>query len=412
MKQLLFAMCALAAAGAAAGSSAQVRRHVGKPQRTDCPSPWCEQTPSLHRLIAPDDPALYLGDVISYERPSDWRHFAPLAEEVSELTAGLTSDLAKITAVANWLKHAKVAASHEYTSWPPSIIDLWGFPEARCEEASFLLTAMLRLTGIPAMRFSSWNNDHEAVRAFADGTWIVVDATPLVGDNSGPARIYTPDDPAFLPAFQERPIATLHDVVLPGTGEQVDTFTLFDEEPLDDSDGLAAIGLSYGRVAFPVTNEFLAYDHQTSLLADNGQGGEHVAILFRIELEGSSCFAERASWYATPVDFVTPTPLWRTIDRTQPPRVGSFYPLGVIETILPTCGTWRIVYYLTDDSLNAAPMALAYAEFDVGDSSRTTVIRPGMLQPVDGADPAYFQALVNALERVPSFEAVGGSDSE
>jgi len=385
------------------------RAHLSQPQRTDCPYPWCEQTPQLYHLSAPGDPSEYLGDRISYERPSDWRDFAPLRDEVVELSSAESTDRDRALAIANWVKHAKVPGDHDYQSWPPTIIDIWGFPVIRCEEASFLLTAMLRLAGIPAMRFVTWNNAHAAVRAFVDGAWIVVDATPTEPDNSGPARVLAADDPSVIAAFQERPVLTLSDVVVPGSAAHVDSFTLFSYEPVDDSAKLASIGLAYGKVALPVTNEFLYYDPETRMLASDGPPEQRVTIIFHIDAVDGNCLNGRGAWYATPLNTIVPGPLWRTIDHAMAPSVGQFFPLGYIETILPTCGVWRITYAFSADALNAAPSSLAYADVRLGGPTDVDVIRPGMLEPVAGADLYAFRALVEALDKLPTFEQLGGT---
>ena len=408
MKVLLFAACTLAAVAAPAAEVNQVRRHFNPPGRTDCPSPWCEQVPAIHQLDAPDDPSMYLGDTISYEKPSDWRDFPPLRNEVSELIAGLTSDLDKVTAIADWVKHSKTPAPHTYATWPPSIIDIWGFAEGQCEEASFLLTAMLRAAGIPAMRFVTWNSDHVAVRAWVDGRWVVADATPTTPDNSGPARIYTPDDPSLVPAFQERPLEVLHDVEVPGTATHVDTFTLFSYEPINETATLSRIGLQYGRVAFPVTNEFLYYDAGRHLFVGEGQPDQRAVVMYHIDAVDDSCLNDRQSWYADPLSSLVPGLLWRTVDRTSPAGIGTFYPTGYIETILPTCGTWRIVYYLSNTNLDAPSLGLAYEDFDLGTAGDYAVIRPELLQPAAGADMYCFRTLVETLEKLPTFEQLGG----
>ncbi len=386
----------------------EVTNHVARVARTDCPPPWCEQAPTIHRLGAPDDPSMYLGDVISYEAPSDWRDFAPLRDKVSELTDGLTSDLDKVTAIADWVKHSKVSAPQAYATWPPTIIDIWGFPDGQCEEASFLLTAMLRLAAIPAMRFTTWNSQHAAVRAFADGRWVVVDATPTAPDNSGPATVYARDDPSLVPAFQERPLQALSDVQLPGTEIRVAAYTLFADEPVDASATLAQIGLQYGTVAFPVTNKFLYYDAENRVFASDGPPEQRVAIMYRIEAVDGLCLNDRQSWYASPLSFVHPGLLWRTINSPDPPEVGLFYPIGYIETVLPTCGTWRIVYTLSNQNLDTPSLELAYEEFHLDSASDFVVIRPESLQPADGADMSAFAALVGALEDLPTFEQLGG----
>jgi Transglutaminase-like superfamily len=413
MKGLIFfTICTVAAAAAPAAVVSQARRHLTPAGRPDCPAPWCEQVPTIHHLEAPTNPSMYLGNVISYERPSNWRDFAPLRDKVAELTDGLTSGLDKLIAIADWVKSSKVAAPHTYTTWPPSIIDIWGFREAQCEEASFLLTAMLRLAGIPAMRFTTWNNTHAAVRAYVGGHWVVADATPLTPDNSGPARIYQPDDPAVVPAFQERPLVALSDVQRPETDITVDTFTLFSDEPIDETAKLARIGLEYGNVAFPVTNEFLYYDAGTRLFVDDGTPGQRVAIMYHIDAVDGSCLNDHQSWYADPMTFLVPGLLWRTIDPSQPPAVGSFYPQGYIVTSLPTCGTWRIVYYLSNLDLDAPSLALAYEDFSLTDAGDLEVIRPEQLQPAAGADMYAFRALVETLEKLPTFEQLGGTASQ
>jgi transglutaminase-like putative cysteine protease len=408
MKGLFILACTLAAAAAPAMPLRAVRRHLDPPGRADCPPPWCEQAPTIHRLAAPEDPSMYLGDVISYERPSDWRDFAPLRDQVATLTDGLTSTLGKVTAIADWVKHSKVPGPHTYTSWPPSIIDVWGFRHGQCEEASFLLTAMLRLAGIPAMRFTTWNSEHAAVRAYVDGNWIVVDATPTTPDNSGPATVYNANDPAVVPAFQERPLTVLDNVEVPGTDTRVATFTLFSNEPIHEPATLSQIGLQYATVAFPVTNEPLYYDADTQLFVRHGQSDQRVTITYHIDAVDGSCLNDRQSWYATPIRHVQPGLLWRTIDPTQPPAIGTFYPLGYIETALPTCGAWRIVYALSNQDLDAPSAELAYEEFDLGGPNDFVLVRPELLQPAAGADMYCFRALVETLEKLPAFEQLGG----
>ena len=411
MKKLLFVACTLAAVAAPAAVAGPVRRHLAATGRADCPPPWCEQVPTLHHLEAPEDPSMYLGDVISYERPSDWRDFAPLRDEVAALTDGATSELAKVTAIADWVKHSKVPGPHSYTTWPASIVDIWGFREGQCEEASFLLAAMLRLAGIPAMRFITWNSAHAAVRAYVGDRWVVADATPTSPDNSGSARIYEADDPLVVPAFQERPLVALNGVDLPGTGTPVQTFTLLSYEPIVDTAKLSRIGLEYGDVAFPVTNEYLYYDTATRLFVGSGQPGERIAIMYHIDPVDGSCLNARQSWYADPVGFLVPGFLWRTIDASQPPVVGSVYLTGYVETKLPTCGTWRIVYYLSDADLNAPSLGVAYEEFSVTSAGDLAVVRPEQLQPAPGVDMYVFRTLVETLEKLPTFEQLGGAAS-
>ena len=282
----------------------------------------------------------------------------------------------------------------------------------RCEEASFLLTAMLRLAGIPAMRFTTWNNAHAAVRAWVGDRWVVADATPTAPDNSGPARIYEADDPAVVPAFQERPVMSLSDVQVPGTDSTVASFTLFSNEPIDETAKLSRIGLEYGEVAFPVTNEFLYYDAATRLFVDDGQPNQRITIMYHIDAVDASCLNDHQSWYADPITFLVPGLLWRTIDPTQPPVAGSFYPAGYIETSLPTCGTWRIAYYLSNQDLDAPSLTLAYEDFSLTDGGDLTVIRPEQLQPAPGADMYAFRTLVETLEKLPTFEALGGAGAQ
>ncbi len=408
MRWLSLALCILFAVAPSAAQTNRVRRHLDPPGRSDCPPPWCEQVPTIHRLEAPADPSLYLGDVVSYERPSDWRHFAPMVDAISGLTNGLTDEMDKVVAIADWVKHSKVPAPHTYTSWPPSIIDIWGFSDGQCEEASFLLTAMLRLAGIPAMRFTTWNGEHTAVRAYPDGRWVVVDATPTSPDNTGPARIYAADDPSVVPAFQERPLTVLDNVAVPGTDTRVDTFTLFSNEPIEETAALSEIGLAYGRVAFPVTNQFLYYDPESRLFVREGQPGQRVLISYHIEAVDQSCLNERRSWYAQPLGWLVPGLRFRTIDHEQAPEVGTFYPEGYIETILPTCGTWRLVYSLSAENLDAPSGNLAYGEFTLAQPGDFAVIRADSLQPAGGADPYGFRTLLDALQELPTFEELGG----
>lgn len=414
MRRAALLPCALMAAAASAANLGSLQRHVAQPQRTertDCPYPWCDQTPRIYQLEAPGDPTMYLGDRISYERPSDWRHFTPMRDQVEELVTGFTSDRDKVTALADWLKHARASGIHQYDAWPPSIIDIWGFPAIQCEEASFLLTAMARLAGLPAMRFVTWNNGHAAVRVYADGEWLVADATPTEPDNSGPAHVYSADDTSVIPAFQERPLLTLDGVEVPNTKEHLASFTLSSNEAVDETSKLAEIGLSYGKIAFPVTNEFLYLDDRSGALGNSGTPDHRVAILYHIDAVDGSCLNDKQSWYADPITFLVPGVLWRTVDETGASSVGQFFPSGYIETILPTCGTWRVVYYFSASELNPSPDEFAYAEVSLLRDTDFAVIRPDMLQPVAGAGIDQFRTLVDTLRKLPSFEQLGGTPS-
>jgi len=45
----------------------------------------------------------------------------------------------------------------------------------------------------------------------------------------------------------------------------------------------------------------------------------------------------------------------------------------------------------------------------LNNSTETVVVRPAMLEPVAGADLYTFQALVDALGKLPTFEQLGGT---
>lgn len=376
------------------------------------PYPWCDQTPKLYKFIAPDDPSLYLGSLISSEKPSDWMHYSPIMAQVQELTAGLSADKDKVFAIADWLKHSKVPRMHIYTSLPASIIEIWSFPDGECEEASFLLTAMLRLAGIPAMRFSSWNEEHVATRAWVDGNWIVADATPTESDsNSSSARIYGPDDPSFIPGFQERPLWTLSGVAVPGTeNEKVDSFTLFSYEPILSKGAMQSIGLAYGGVAYPVTNAVLHYDEATGTILENGTPDQALVIQSVINAEDDRCLDRKSSWYSSPLDLIDPWLGWMTVDATLGSWQSDLFSVGYVETVLPTCGVWKIQYYWNNMGLNAdgSQFALAFAEFRLDSESDFVIIRPSSLQPADGADLYSFNKLVETLNKLPSYEELGG----
>jgi len=381
----------------------------GLEERKDCPSPWCDQGAKLYNLSAPNDPSLYLGSLISYENPSDWMSYVPLLIEVQELTNQLTTNQDKAFAIADWLKHSKISGVHHYTCWPASIIDFWDFPIIDCEEASYLLTAMLRLAGIPAMRFISLNEDHAAARFWVNGDWAVADATPLSPDNSGPAHIYAPDDPAFIPGFQERPLLTLSNVVAPG-GAVVASFTLFSYEPVVDEKAMNAIGLSYGTIAFPVTNAFVYFDQTIQTFMDSGSLSQSVAIKLYFEAEDGLCLNDKKSWYASPLDFIDPGLGWRTIDPTLGSWVSYTYPNGYIQTFFPTCGWWDIHYYWDDEDLNAggSGVSIASARVWVGSGSDFVVIRYTDLVPDAGANMYFYNKLVQTLSELPTFEQLGG----
>ncbi len=411
-KRVVFAlMLVLMFSGLVNGSELKqhiIRRHISIAERADCPYPWCDNGIRVYTAIAPDDPSLYLGSSISYERPSDWKNFAPLSQKVQELIGNLTSNRDKIVALANWVRASKPYAYPTFVSWPPTIEDLWNAPTGVCEEAAFLLTAMLREAGIPAMVVSTLNREHAVSRVWDGEHWIIADAT-FSGADSGPAIIYEWDDYSLVAGFQERPIQVWDNVPIPpawGSGA-IESVTQTQVEVINEPQKLARIGLGYANLIFPITNKFLYYDSVTKTLAESGNSSQRVSITYRIDAEDNLFLNNRQSWYSDYLGFIFVNPMLRTIDSKHGSGIFQNWGNGYVKTILPNCGIWKISYYFSNLDLNANSSGdfqkLATATFSLSNIGDTVVITPDMLQMEPGADQYYFQELVGALKSVPDY---------
>jgi len=389
----------------------RVRKHLVQ-KDADYPYPWFNPVPRIYDVSAsPDDPQMYLGKPIRYEWQGE--EYPPeLLAKVDELTFGLTNDYAKLTTIADWVKHSKGYKRNFYTLWPPSVGDIWKSPTGVCEDSALELAAMLRSAGIPAMAFDSWNRWHTAVRAYVGGKWVIADATSEILDNSGPARIYEPGNPQFIAAFQERPLGTLRDVSIPGTDQKVDYLTFFSKETVSgEQDKYNAMGgLRLAKLAFPITNEFLYYDPVTRTFTKD-RSKQKIDIRYRIDGQDDLCLNDRGSAYANSLKFIVPGILWRTVGyNRESSYVSTLYPRGYIVTSLPTCGSFRVIYYFNNQDLNSPgdSQALAYTEVQLYSEGGVTVVTPQDLQPLPGVDMYYFLVLVETLSKLPTYEQLGG----
>jgi hypothetical protein len=414
-KRVIFAlMLGLMFSGLAHGAELKqhiVRRHISIATRADCPYPWCDNGIKVYTAIAPDDPNIYLGSVISFERPSNWKNFSPLANKVAELTNSLISQRSKITAIANWVRSSKNYAYPNFNPWPPTIEDIWNSPVGVCNEAAFLLTAMLREAGIPAMAISTINRQHEVSRVWDGdiGHWIIVDAT-FSGANAGPAIIYEWDDYSLVAGFQERPIQTWNNVPIPsswGSGT-IESVTQTQVEVINEPQKLARIGMGYGNLIFPITNKFLYFDSVTKTLSDQGSASQRVSITYRIDAEDNLCLNNKQSWYSNYLGFIFVNPMLRIIDSKYGSGIFQDWGNGYVKTILPNCGTWKISYYFSNQDLNANASGdyqkLATATFSLYNIGDTAIITPDMLEMEPGASQYYFQALVDVLKKLPDYQ--------
>ncbi len=388
-----------------------VRRHIRIATRVDCPYPWCDNGIKVYTAIAPDDPSLYLSSTISYEKPSDWKSFSPLAGKVAELTSGLISQRSKIVAIANWVKTSKDYAYPNFVPWPPTIEDIWNSPVGVCNEAAFLLSAMFREAGIPAMPVSTINRQHEVARVWDsdEGHWIIVDST-FGGVNAGSAIIYEWDDYSLVAGFQERPIQTWKNVPIPsgwGSGT-IESITQTQIEVVSEPQKLARIGLGYGNLIFPITNKFLYYDSVTKTLSESGDASRRVSITYRIDAEDNLFLNNRQSWYSNYLGFIFVNPMLRTIDSKYGSGIFQDWGNGYVKTILPTCGIWKISYYFSNQDLNTNSSGdfqkLATATFSLSNVGDTAIITTDMLEMEPGADQYYFQVLVNTLKKLPDYQ--------
>ena len=388
-----------------------VRKRIFSQTSRDYPYPWFDPTPRIYDVSSsPDDPKMYLGKAIRYEWQGQ-EYPSELMAKTLELTQGLTDDYTKLVALADWVKHSKIYQTTIYAYWPPSIADIWYSPTGVCADAALELAAMLRSAGIPAMTFDSWNRWHTAVRAYVGGKWVIADATYDTAGNNTPATIYDSGDPRFIAAFQERPLNTLRDVNVPGTDQKVDYFTFFAYETISgERDKYKAIGLELAKLAFPVTNEFLYFDSVTRMFTDD-RSKQKVSIFYRIDGQDDLCLNNRGSWYANSMKFITPGILWRTVGYGRSSSyVGQAYPRGYIITSLPTCGTFRVIYYFNNGDLNSPgdSQALAYSDVQLNSDNGITTVTPQDLQPMTGADAYFFSALVKTLSKLPTFQQLGG----
>lgn len=112
---------------------------------------------------------------------TEWRTYTPLINRVNEITVGLTNDLDKATAIANWVTHSKNYSFPSPANERKSIIEIFNSATGVCMDAALLTTAMFRIAGIPSRAILP--DMHEYTEAYVNGKWMGFDATFGDGDS-------------------------------------------------------------------------------------------------------------------------------------------------------------------------------------------------------------------------------------
>ncbi len=163
--------------------------------------------PQIWDMVASNNPNDYLSldNQIIFEKPSDWKNYAPLKNKVLELTNSLTTDEEKVQAIAKWVKSSKPyghpSPGQELESGFGSVIEIFDYPNGVCFDSSIIITAMIRLAGIPARSvLPAVGMMHEYNEVFINGKWVGLDATFGLGeplfdlDSTGLPLIYVIDE--------------------------------------------------------------------------------------------------------------------------------------------------------------------------------------------------------------------------
>jgi len=196
--------------------------------------------------------------------------------------------------------------------------------------------------GIPGCDSSRGTTATRRSACTLTGAWFVADATRSRRIPPTPHVLFGRRLNAH-PAFQERPLLTLDEVSVP---KPVATSRLAHAvqttKRSNESSKLAGIGLSYGRVAFPVTNEFLYLGRRERHHDHQRKPDQRVRDpLPHRDAVDSSCLNDSDPGMQTRSAFSSRHTLEDDRCTAQASSVGQFLPLGLHRDDSPDVrGAW------------------------------------------------------------------------
>ncbi len=408
----------------AEGDLPRMRRSVTRPLVAEQPFPLCDQRPFLYQNIVSADPEVQLSvDGFSFERPSDWRGYEPLATKAHELARGASAfDAAH--AIGHWVRNSRPYGvnRNSVSSVPPSVIEIFHSDHGVCWDASVLLSAMLTLAGIPAYSVMTINRTHFATRFHAESKWRVMDATfskqgewpPGIHDPDG--SLYDPDGSFPLPTLYAYSPRWFAGVVNPSPDDSAagcPSPIIYDDlillSTLSDQNArreFERFGIRLERLRFPVSAKTLWTDLGRGLLGTSPlPDAQKDWVTPLLEPIDPAILAHIPS-YGEPLMVTDPFIHWRAIHRCVPGGIawGQRHATGYLELLLPAGAEYRLSYaprfFPNDDSERRR---LCCAEFRL---DAATTIRPGMLErPIGGWRNAHNHGVIrDSLDSFPGPE--------
>ncbi len=321
-------------------------------------------------LIASNEPADYLGNIIGYESLSDWKEYKPLTVQVEELTKGLNSDSEKALAIAKWVKTSK-----EYETNPSavsvanqhgSIIKIFEAPKGVCLDAAYLTAAMMRKAGIPARAVSPAKGImHEYTEIFVNGEWKSLDTT------FGTGR------PQFLTEgrYARDQLRFLHEYG--GYDKNDNTFVLLVKSVSKDG---------YGTVKYPAISEQRLDNWYKTWSKGAANPDFYCALRYKQnnnwEPMGTADFQKMGRYFIDEN--------YRDVNIPFESTDG-----WIIEALPP--GEYKFDCSIANVLDQNPPYQTAYAEFFINPNTQTT-ITADMFQKIPGAPEKDFQSIIKLLE--------------
>lgn len=355
-----------------------------------CDYPFCDLTPRIYDLTASNNPQEYIGNIIAWERPSDWKNYKPLVEKVGELTKGLTTNYDKMVAIYKWVRNTH-PFDHSPANEYGTVIDIFDSTTGVCLDHAILISAMLRIAGIPARMIGY--AFHAEAEAYIDGKWTI---TPGTGDYENVSSQLA----SYTPWVTIKPVGQFENVRDKVSGTIYSRLYVY-RRKIIEPDWAKTRGIKFGTVVYPVSAKTLYLDNDNEARNFYNRDFNLTWIGTWIEPTDKSCLE-----YANILDFedvvIGDLYYWGDVTTYGIFSDGGRKVSGYYKHKLPTC-KYRLHYnYHPTLDLNRTT-EVAYQDFEIIDGD-TIKIEPSSLKKLAGISENNFNVLVQTLKELPPFE--------
>ena len=353
----------------------------------DCNYPVCCINPRIYDSNGSNDPSNFLGDRILTEIYSDWKNYTPLVEKVNNLISGLTNDYDKLLAIASYVKNSKKYGVPGDSCFNSTVIDIYHYEKGVCMDSSILLSAMLRLAGIPAKSVGSVTVSHVFNDVYINNTWLLVDATfdwevPIIVNDL--SNIYYPN-------IYNEYIGTYHNVTYKDSDREELLEPVYLFKSVFPSSKIIKHNYGEGIVISPIVSYPVYYNSN-----DNSE----------VFIEKTDYYTDLTdfyhTWYDVLDDFGKANGSYKSIKRCSyvfsAPAQHFANPTkytGYCKTFLPAF-RYRAYFMLNGDNI-------AYYDFEIKDG-QTTIIKPEDIKKCSEANQNDYNVLMCLIDRLPSYD--------